>query len=821
MIRIDKIEIREFRGIRDLKIDFKQKNFGICGPNGTGKSGVVDAIEFALTGDITRLSGAGSAELSVKAHAPHVDAQTKPEKSFVKIITHAPLLNKKITIQRNVKEASTPIITPSDKAVSDIVSQLGAHPEFALSRREIVKYILTPAGQRSKDVQTLLQLDQIEKLRQSLQKIANQSTKKFKQAIDDDARIQTDFLKHLGIPQLSKKDLLASVNRRRAVLQLPPLDSLDVKTSLKEGVTKAGGETTAATKISKTSALADIASFKDTLMETAQAPFSQAVDESLQRLEALQHNPEALRSFRQQVLIEQGLELLEDDSCPLCDQAWDVNELKLHLEQKVARASVAKEQITKLRDAVFPISKSLAEILVRAGKIVALCGLTEPKTSCEALVSFGSAVKLCKETLESVITDPSLVGSAIQATKEKKWVATEAINKVITAISDYIDLLPEPSKENEARDFLSVAQEKYDQFRNAKQSVKQAEEKVVFVDAVLAQYSNTSKRILEGIYDAVQKDFTEYYRLINHDDEGKFEGSLTPSFNKLAFDVDFYGRGKYPPGAYHSEGHQDGMGLCLYLALMKHTLGDNFTFAVLDDVLMSVDVGHRREVCTLFKTKFPKTQFILTTHDPVWLQFMRTENLVQSSLRFSGWNVDVGPQVWDDRDVWEEIEVVLQKGNVNTASSTLRRYLEYVMTVLAHNLRASVEFHGDGQYDLGDLLPPVLTRLKSLMSTAKGATKSWGVEMGPIEAFEKVTSGKIAKTHAEQWMINKALHYNSWANLQPSEFRTVVDAYKDLLATIQCVNVECLEFLYVAPRKGEKESLRCGCGTINFVLKSK
>jgi len=32
------------------------------------------------------------------------------------------------------------------------------------------------------------------------------------------------------------------------------------------------------------------------------------------------------------------------------------------------------------------------------------------------------------------------------------------------------------------------------------------------------------------------------------------------------------------------------MGLCLYLALMKRTLGDNFTFAVLDDVLMSVDL---------------------------------------------------------------------------------------------------------------------------------------------------------------------------------------------------------------------------------------
>ena len=43
MIRIEKIHIHEFRGIRDLKIELKGQNFAACGPNGTGKSGIVDA----------------------------------------------------------------------------------------------------------------------------------------------------------------------------------------------------------------------------------------------------------------------------------------------------------------------------------------------------------------------------------------------------------------------------------------------------------------------------------------------------------------------------------------------------------------------------------------------------------------------------------------------------------------------------------------------------------------------------------------------------------------------------------------------------------
>lgn len=58
MLSIEKIEIEDFRGVKKLALNLKYKNFGICGPNGTGKSGIVDAIEFAITGDITRLRGA-------------------------------------------------------------------------------------------------------------------------------------------------------------------------------------------------------------------------------------------------------------------------------------------------------------------------------------------------------------------------------------------------------------------------------------------------------------------------------------------------------------------------------------------------------------------------------------------------------------------------------------------------------------------------------------------------------------------------------------------------------------------------------------------
>ena len=83
MITVERIKIQEFRGIRELTVDLGSANFAVCGPNGTGKSGIVDALEFGLTGTISRLVGKGRGTLSVKEHGPHVNSRTHPEKAVV------------------------------------------------------------------------------------------------------------------------------------------------------------------------------------------------------------------------------------------------------------------------------------------------------------------------------------------------------------------------------------------------------------------------------------------------------------------------------------------------------------------------------------------------------------------------------------------------------------------------------------------------------------------------------------------------------------------------------------------------------------------
>ncbi|MEQ1911402.1 MAG: chromosome segregation protein SMC, partial [Vicinamibacterales bacterium] len=81
-----------------------------------------------------------------------------------------------------------------------------------------------------------------------------------------------------------------------------------------------------------------------------------------------------------------------------------------------------------------------------------------------------------------------------------------------------------------------------------------------------------------------------------------------------------------------------------------------------------------------------------------------------------------------------------------------------------------------------------------------------------------VLSTSSAATNVEQWAVNKAVHYNEWANFGKKDFEPVVAAYKELLESFTCD--ACESWLYVTPR-GTPESLRCPCNAISLNLKSK
>jgi hypothetical protein len=427
------------------------------------------------------------------------------------------------------------------------------------------------------------------------------------------------------------------------------------------------------------------------------------------------------------------------------------------------------------------------------------------------------------ETIKGQLTKVSGLASLKDRLAGSWLQAPKGLSEGLTNLTEKINAKPDQAATVEAQTFLTTAQLRLTDYRNAGKTQKSAETAAKAASVAYDIYCGVLEEELNVLYDEVQKDFSTFYREVNQDDEAKFVAKFTPTEGSLGLAVNFYDRGLFPPAAYHSEGHQDGMGVCLYLALMKRLFGDRFTFAMLDDVVMSVDSGHRYQFCKLLKTHFPNTQFIITTHDRLWAEQMRSAGLVTSktSLCFHSWTIDTGPLVESSEEIWVEIADVLAKGKVEIAAGALRHHLEYVTRHLADQLGAQIAFKADGDYDLGELFPSVLKRMKDLCGKAADAAQSWGHDAGKkaaanLKAKVSVCNGAV---NVEQWAVNKALHYNEWANFGKKDFEPVVGAFKELLACFGCNG--CGSWLHVTPPGGQPEGLRCACGSVNFNLNPK
>lgn len=817
MIKIQSVRIRELRGIRDLILEPKGKSFVIHGPNGSGKSGVVDAIQFGLTGDISRLSGKGTAGLTVLKHGPHVDRRDDPGAAEVTLELYIPEQDKKVVLTRNVKTAKTFTLTPDDPEARALLEEVADHPELTLSRREIIKYIIVEAGERSKEIQELLKLDDIGNIRAVLSTTKNRLAASLGAAETAVANARDALRRHIDAKALSDDLVLEAVNPRRKLLGLSEIAKLEADTDVAAGVLEGGPKDA----FNKQTALRDVAALGDvaTAMELIGKEAAAAV---LQDVELLEADPALLEAVTRRSFIERGLALVRDDRCPLCDMPWaDAEHLKTHLAAKLAKSDEAEVLQKRLLG-------NGAKLATEARRVGMLLDNVVPHVKLVGQEQFLAELVEWRETLTSLSVS---LGSVDEIVAQKDgfaagWLDPPAgLKTQVEAVTEAVKARPDQSATVEAQTFLTLAQDRLKTCRQAYGAERTAKAAADRGRLVYDTYCNVTEGELTALYAAVEGDFSAYYREINGDDEKGFKAELKPSEGKLDLDVAFYDKGMFPPGAYHSEGHQDGMGVCLYLALMKRLLGTRFRFALLDDVVMSVDRDHRKQFCRLLKTRFPETQFIITTHDRVWAKQMQSEGLVEpkGGVEFYGWSVQSGPIHGSVAEVWEQIEADLAKNDVSSAAGRLRRHMESVAAELADSLAAAPPYRGDFSYDLGDLFPAVIRRHGDLLGMAAKAANSWNKKdvLEQVDALKTARKAALTRYGDENWVVNKAIHYNEWADFTVDEFRDVVIAFKGVLTQFGCANPVCTSWLEVEPKRGEAQTLRCPCATISLNLRPK
>lgn len=816
MIQIQKLRIEEFRGIRDLELSMDNSSFVVVGPNGSGKSGVVDAIDFVLTGNVARLSGAGTSGISVAKHAPHVHQRDNPAAAKV-ILTFTHLASGQVgVLTRSVKTAGQFTLEPDTPELTAAVAWAAEHPELVLSRREVIKYVSAEPGKRAQEVQALLKLDRIDETRRLLNTARNKTSAAAKSA-DDAVKSADDGVKRiLDITSLLPSEVAGAVNKQRDLLNLDALTTVTIDTDLGAGANAAENQGS----FNKASATRDVKAVIDYLAE--HDDLDQAANELTTALDELEADPTVLDALKHRQLVEIGLPLVTDSVCPLCDLTWsDGVALREHLADKLARSEAAAKLQQRIQAAAGKVVGQLNSVRGLIQRAQPHAVTMEKSALHKSFLDWSNdlaAFEARLSTIESIRGDSSRLATDPLATPSTMAVETEALRAAIEAV-------PDQTATESAWSLLSVAQDRWIQMRQARATADKATAAHKAATAVYETYNAVADAALTTLYKTVEENFSSFYRKINSDDESSFTAGLSPSSGKLDLEVDFYGLGKFPPIAYHSEGHQDGMGICLYLALTDQILKSDFRLAVLDDVVTSVDANHRRQFCKLLKDAFPDVQFVITTHDEVWARQMQSSGLVarRSMARFYGWTVDGGPLYGQAGDFWQQIEADLAKDDVPGAAHKLRRNLEASLGDIAAAIQGQIVFRADNNYDLSSFFAAAKKRHGDLLGKAAASANSWNNDTAQqeVENLKAQRAEAIRAQDGENWAINAHVHNNDWATMSKTDFASVVEACKQFLDLFTCRNDTCGGWIYVLGVPGNEDELRCPCGSFALNLRKK
>jgi hypothetical protein len=516
-----------------------------------------------------------------------------------------------------------------------------------------------------------------------------------------------------------------------------------------------------------------------------------------------------------------GLGLLNaDDNCPLCDTSWETRNLKEHLENKINLLKDAAENLDRITDLSENLILKINHAIGTLNEIIKSTEILELMEEQKILEVWINDLKIFLSTLEEDnYPDPKFEHNIVEI-----LFAPVNLQVVLDNIySSACENFKEPSEEQTAWDNLTRLEENLKNYEKSINDCKKSFESYEKGEILLNTFLESKNSILNNLFAEIKDRFVELYKQIHGIDEREFDALLISEGAGVDFKVDFHGRGVNSPNALHSEGHQDTMGICLYLALAERLIQGFIDLIILDDVMMSVDAPHRREICNLLANFFKGRQFFITTHDQTWARQLQSEGVIQSRNRieFSNWTIEDGPSLNILGDIWDIIEEDLTRNDIPAAAAKLRRGSEEYFSQVCASLHAPVRFKFNGQYELGDLLNGAMSEYRSQLKHAKSAARSWEnfEELERLKKIEDHSKGVFERINLERWAVNPAVHFNQDNDFTLQDFKPVVDTFRELFSIFQCN--KCGTFLHLVINGPKVEAVKCDCGNVTWNLKDK
>jgi energy-coupling factor transporter ATP-binding protein EcfA2 len=766
-----------------LKIE--EKGLIVYGPNGVGKSSIIDALEATIKGT-SSLFARPRVGVNWDTASPHVKGGGPPSCTV-----------------HGMHEGKPQAVTLGSTPASDLAGWLGtaSTASFVLRRYMLLQFVDAEPKDRYEQVEPFLNLANFSDLERGLEAIvADLDTR----LADANTRVATNS-------QVIRQTFGL---QRDAIVQPATLVGL-----LQERLTGAGLPATE-------DDIADLAKLADALAGELSGETS---NQKIGTLGVVKHQAQqltsasilltlynqmraaavaltvALRSAAQKIpldLLVRARDHLGSASevCPICEQSVDHAALLARLNDRIKEneaVGLATITLDQRLDALHKAASKACVAYVSFKNDWDQLGL-DPLPPCyaEAVALFGTLEALPAAIVRERAED---LEAAFARAECDPSTQIAAIDQAIVAIGGG----DRRARLNDAASYVSSLQSTVPTYVNAERETSTISKQRLLAEKLRAHAETARKNAVQKIADRVANLANTFYDFV-HPGEGIATAKLTVRQSTAAsmlLSATFHGQ-EAPPLKYYSEGHLDTLGLCFFLAIRKLEVAASPTFKLLliDDVLHSVDAEHRTRLAALLKNQFADHQIVLVTHDKNF--YDRLKAVLGSGYNYvalSSWDVDLGPRLSDpstDLDRVTDAKLRASKSHDEIAASA-GRFFEWLLKGLTERLQVAIPARFTHDHDIGSMWPNLAAKL------------------GKHKVFGAAHLSVVKQLNENGWVRNKVGAHDSGEAASPvtpqevSEFADGVAALYKATTCDACATI-------VQSSKDNRDIWRCGCSKLQY-----
>jgi DNA repair exonuclease SbcCD ATPase subunit len=649
-LELDSLTVRAFRGIRgEERFQFDGEGSVIVGPNGSGKSTILQALEFLLIGEISALTGSGTGGIRKTEHVPNRYADASDTAVQARFTTGE---GEQVRVVREFDNRSRMQASSRPESLRELV-RATEQGLLLLTRDELLELVVSTPGTRKDQIYQIMDTGSLDTRRKQLKRLRRNAAteveareRRYADALETlRATAGPDAVTTHGSEDRPEPEALcAAVNELRTELGGEPLDALHEVDSFQRGLTSPLEQ--ASNPLQRDAVLDRLETLRSWI-DDGEASTSETLTALREELRSLRADEDALDMLAQRSLVEQGRQEVDGSTttCPLCGKSWEAGALQAHLQERSERLAQIDERVSRVESLARRSRTDVDEIHRVLDKLVDDLNEDAVTADLSPLGSYREELATLTEALAEDLTDePQAVDlSTLGLPGETQ----SAVDGVLAELESTAAALPDRSRIERMWGDLQTLDEAYGTLR----STKTAQEEYRRVEAEFERahelFLQARDDVLGEVFDQISDRFASIYTAINPD-ESTFDPSISQTNTGVDFSVGFYESGQHPPHALHSEGHQDLMGVSLFLALAAELSPLDRHPLLLDDVVMSVDDSHRRQFArVLAEDLSDQFQLLVTTHDAEWARQLVDAGVATDSevVRFQSWDPTDGPVV--------------------------------------------------------------------------------------------------------------------------------------------------------------------------------